>query len=724
MLSHITTDLYESYVEEVLKPQLGSKQPGQDGDANEGPKDPQESSQKRIRQAVYDIRYRARRENVPIESAFGQYMSHSALSSTERMAVREKLGLAKGSGAVKEDFISEEPNIASKDKKYKVRVTDRLSGKSYVRYATREKINKLRSNPNISSVEMTQYGNPYEGEKSKGEYTSKTTSGKGLDPVGREDKKGDVDNDGIPASKDKNDQYILNRRSKVDTAIKKRNKIKVNENFSDWRSDILEIVDDDIKFQKKNEIKEKNVNNNIVINPDLKIEGIQILEFFQLSEQYVNNIIDLASQYFYSEGYDEENVRIIAEGMGHNKFVDFIFDIGNTFFLDEAAYQGELLTSTGKARKNPKVSAAKGASTPVANTRPSVEKKKPEEKKSSPGQLSINYDKKPSPPGQERIKQAVGNAVQSATSPQTRQAVGKAAGSAVKSAANTAARAALSAWKGHKAAMKRKGEGGTVAQQVGAGLGAAAGAFFKKGKEHLKNSYEFTDWLDYIVAEGCDISEWTINDLYKQYKLNEAVYGNINEKAESEQQQKLFGLALSVKRGQTPRSEASAEVLKIVDSMSEKKIRDFAKTKHTGIPKKVDEAISQIPGRETTPPSGTTAKQDDLQRIQLSNKKRMLDRQRKLELDILQKQKQGKLPMGHAMGEETKKLSALDIVKQQVIAKHGAASIMGTSEQKAAAAKRAKEAAKKPQPKPTKRYEDDVYSKDGLGGIRGYRSGD
>jgi len=387
-----------------------------------------------------------------------------------------------------------------------------------------------------------------------------------------------------------------------DVAAPKKKKV-TKESFSNWREDLKEIVQD--KKDKTAPIKEKTVDNykdkTIVINPDIS-EHIQILESVELSEEYVDQIIDLASQYFYSEGYDEESVKIIAEGMGHDEFVDFIFDIGNTFFLDEAAYQGELLTSTGKARKNPKVSAAKGASTPVANTRLSAEKKKPEEKKSSPGQLSINYHKKPSPPGQERIKQAVGNAVKSATSQQTRQAVGKAAGSAVKSAANTAARAALSAWKGHKAAMKRKGEGATVAQQVGAGLGAAAGAFFKKGKEHLKNSYEFADWLEYIVSEGCDISEWTINNLYKQYKLNEAVYNNLNEKAESEQQQKLFGLALSVKRGQTPRSEASAEVLKIVDSMSEKKIRDFAKTKHEGIPKKkVEEQL------EPTTPDQITA---------------------------------------------------------------------------------------------------------------------
>ena len=67
----------------------------------------------------------------------------------------------------------------------------------------------------------------------------------------------------------------------------------------------------------------------------------------------------------------------------------------------------------------------------------------------------------------------------------------------------------------------------------------------------------------------------------------------LQEKAESEQQQKLFGLALSVKRGQTPRSEVSAEVLKIVDTMSEKKIRDFAKTKHEGIPNKVQKEAKE-----------------------------------------------------------------------------------------------------------------------------------
>ncbi len=61
--------------------------------------------------------------------------------------------------------------------------------------------------------------------------------------------------------------------------------------------------------------------------------------------------------------------------------------------------------------------------------------------------------------------------------------------------------------------------------------------------------------------------------------------------ATSQQQQKLFGLALSVKRGETSRSEASDEVLNIVDTMSEKDIEDFASTSHSGLPKKVESII-------------------------------------------------------------------------------------------------------------------------------------
>ena len=203
----------------------------------------EEGSEKRIRQAVYDIRYRARREDIDLKAAFAQYMSNSSLSQGERTAVREKLfGKA---GGVSEMFANDADKLAvegvasalykvfvekeekeielaylqqldeDENRKYKVRVTDK-NGKSYVRFADRAKITELRQNPNIESVEMTDHGEPYEGERKKGQQTAKAKRGK-LDPVGKED--ADVDNDG---DVDKSDKYILNRRKKIGQAIRTR----------------------------------------------------------------------------------------------------------------------------------------------------------------------------------------------------------------------------------------------------------------------------------------------------------------------------------------------------------------------------------------------------------------------------------------------------------------------------------------------------------------------
>jgi hypothetical protein len=207
----------------------------------------EEKSAKKIRQAVYDIRYRARREGVDIKAAYGQYMGNTTMTGPEKDAVKQKLfgeayspiqkqiiankeetikkikGTFEGPNHDKNKYgepVEEEVKGEGSNKKFKVRVTDKTSGRTYVRFADREKIGSLRANPNIKSVEMTEYGSPYEGEAKKGEQTADTKSGKGLDPVGKED--GDVDNDG---DKDKSDKYLLNRRSKVSAAIAKNEEV-------------------------------------------------------------------------------------------------------------------------------------------------------------------------------------------------------------------------------------------------------------------------------------------------------------------------------------------------------------------------------------------------------------------------------------------------------------------------------------------------------------------
>lgn len=130
-------------------------------------------------------------------------------------------------------------------RKYQVRVKDKATGNTYVTKATREKIRELRANPNISSVEMTSYGEPTDSESKKGTQTASVKAGKGLDPVGQEDK--DIDNDG---DHDKTDKYLLNRRRVRGTAIAKKTG-KVQEEFL---GEVKKKTDED-------KVKEDGVNN-------------------------------------------------------------------------------------------------------------------------------------------------------------------------------------------------------------------------------------------------------------------------------------------------------------------------------------------------------------------------------------------------------------------------------------------------------------------------------
>ena len=247
----------------------------------------EEGSEKRIRQAVYDIRYRARREDIDLKAAFSQYMSNSSLSQADRTAVREKIfgktggmtekyintadelavdGVANALYKVFVEKKEEEKEIElaylqqldeQPDKKYKVRVTDK-NGRSYVRFADRAKITELRQNPNIESVEMTEHGDAYEGERKKGKMTAKVKAGKKLDPVGKEDK--DIDNDG---DVDKTDKYLLKRRKAIGKAIRMRAEAYLADG----------TISTEAKGKKEDEVSEKKKVDNyksgaVTMNPD------------------------------------------------------------------------------------------------------------------------------------------------------------------------------------------------------------------------------------------------------------------------------------------------------------------------------------------------------------------------------------------------------------------------------------------------------------------------
>jgi len=127
---------------------------------------------------------------------------------------------------------------ASGEKTYKVRVTDKKTNNTYVRMATRAKISELRSNPNISSVEMTGYGSPTKSEKYKGKKTAAVKAGK------------DYDGDG------KVESPTAEYKGSKDKAIKKALR---SENFDGF----LELVEK--KKDKKKKITGEGVNNSKLV---------------------------------------------------------------------------------------------------------------------------------------------------------------------------------------------------------------------------------------------------------------------------------------------------------------------------------------------------------------------------------------------------------------------------------------------------------------------------
>jgi len=87
----------------------------------------------------------------------------------------------------------------------------------------------------------------------------------------------------------------------------------------------------------------------------------------------------------------------------------------------------------------------------------------------------------------------------------------------------------------------------------------------------------------------------------------------LSEKAVSQQQQKFFGMVHAMQKGKKIPG-ASAELKKTAKSMSKSDAKDFAKTRHAGLPKKVSEGGITLPNPDGTYPSGawTPEKQREL----------------------------------------------------------------------------------------------------------------
>ena len=371
MLKHVVTDLHQAYLTEMeakIKPQMGKQEPsgssagGSDDSSTGGSDDSStgggdEQVKKQARQLVYDTRYKARREDIPLERAWSQTLQNSSASAPVKALAKSML--------FKEDYELTEEEKTEKKKEMVLVTPVKGYGKPYRRYANLKKKHELRKNPQIQSVVGTSYGTPYEGERTKGETTAKVTSGK-------KDQDGDGDNDFAD---------VMSARMQASGISKKKANKKVssksyNESFSNWRSDLNEVVKK-VETEKTKQVVEKEVSNVVKINPELKeeiennLQG-EIIEVTELSEEYIENVANIASEYFYAEGLNEDGIDIIIEDLGLEKFNNFVFDLAEDYILFEARRSGrvEPVTKGGKS-----VASLKGGAKTAAINRLRKEKK-------------------------------------------------------------------------------------------------------------------------------------------------------------------------------------------------------------------------------------------------------------------------------------------------------------------------------------------------------------
>lgn len=91
------------------------------------------------------------------------------------------------------------------------------------------------------------------------------------------------------------------------------------------------------------------------------------------------------------------------------------------------------------------------------------------------------------------------------------------------------------------------------------------------------NVFKISDWYD---------ADTTVISFENGRQLNEA---NVSEKATSKAQQRLFGMAHAVQKGELSPKKVGGAVKKIAKTVSPKDVEDFASTKHEDLPEKVDE---------------------------------------------------------------------------------------------------------------------------------------
>ena len=407
----------------------------------------------------------------------------------------------------------------------------------------------------------------------------------------------DIDNDG---DTDKSDKYLHNRRKVVGRAISKK---KVKEGFSNWRNDLAEVMDD-IEAAKKVEEK-KNIKNKITINPTIKdsVENLggTLLEIVELDE--LDYIVENVYTELLDDGYDEDEIEEALEYALTEAKVTFGHDTPTT----EKKKQG-LLGTAKKYLSNLKKSAKQAVATGA--------------RKVAKGALGV-----------------------------ARKMEG---GDTTPSPAQTKPRSA-STYRGAGAGTKERVSSGSYTPPTQ-----------KKAKpaQPVSDPWEGSASTPKAKAKPAPKAKAKPAPKRKRSKLDDLIGSiqneqmQIDEKALSKAQQRFMGMVYATKSGEM--KAPSPEVASAAAGMTTKQAKDFAKTKHKGLPeKKVSEQM--LPEPTTEPVNSMVDKKTELlDKSKIANLKMIQQKKQQIDRQKLQMQKSGKLPLEASYQPEGEQISEVE----------------------------------------------------------------
>jgi hypothetical protein len=228
----------------------------------------------------------------------------------------------------------------------------------------------------------------------------------------------------------------------------------------------------------------------------LMYEAVYNDELWELANEYNNtvydeDIVEVATEYFYTYGLNEDGINILIEKIGLESFVEYVYDLSEDLILTEARKVSKAKKQPGslRSRQQEKLAAQRAAS------------EKKEEEGGKPESRGAESEAKAEQP---KSKKPVRDAI---------------------------ARNIFRAVDAYKAGMERHksatATAGRLASETGNTLGKIASVTREAGRragEHVKKhglkslaNEEVENWVNSLIEEGYDLSDYTWDEMAEIY---------------------------------------------------------------------------------------------------------------------------------------------------------------------------------------------------------------